>query len=128
MSEGPTLSISVITKKDLSASWPSWGAVDGGWAMAFWQSWGRGVFSHNRLPVKDLPNHAVKSGDVIEATLSEFGDLSFILNGTDMGTYPDQLPWNETLYPAVFSCTNGGIVVVEVEVMSAVNIKPAKRI
>jgi len=78
--------------------------------------------------VKDLDlNHHVRSGDVVEVYLSEERDLSFTLNGNEVGMFPYQLPGKETLYPAIFTGTNGGEVRMKIEVESGLGIKPAKR-
>ena len=125
--DGPTLSVSVVTDRQRD-TWPSWGAEREGWALAFWQRWKKSVFSHDFKSVKDLDLvHLVQSGDAIEVYLSEEGELSFTLNGNEVGKFPSLLPWKETLYPAVFSYTNGGKVTVKIEVGSGIGIKPAKR-
>ena len=54
----------------------------------------------------------------------ENGEMSFILNGKDLGPFPYLLEWKETLYPIVFSYRGA---TVELERDPVVNIKPAKR-
>ena len=114
-------------REQLDNNWPCWGASKG-WALAFWATWGYSVFSHQEKKVKEIqPNHHVRVGDVIEVNLSENGEMSFILNGKDLGSFPYLLEWKETLYPAVISYPNdAGFVRVQVEVANMVNIKPAK--
>ena len=70
------------------------------------------------------PNHQVQVGDVIEVNLSGNGEMSFILNGKDLGSFPYLLEWKETLYPVVFSY---GRAKVELERDRVVNIKAARR-
>ena len=104
--------------------WPRCGASQG-WALAFWAPWGYSVFSHQEKKVKEIqPNHHVRVGDVIEVNLSENGEMSFILNGKDLGPFPYLLEWNETLYPIVFSASQAKV---ELERDRVVNIKPAKK-
>eukprot|EP00008_Paramoeba_atlantica_P013184 CAMPEP_0201479512 /NCGR_PEP_ID=MMETSP0151_2-20130828/4213_1 /ASSEMBLY_ACC=CAM_ASM_000257 /TAXON_ID=200890 /ORGANISM="Paramoeba atlantica, Strain 621/1 / CCAP 1560/9" /LENGTH=74 /DNA_ID=CAMNT_0047861049 /DNA_START=329 /DNA_END=553 /DNA_ORIENTATION=+ len=74
-----------------------------------------------------MEHHVVVVGDEITATLNPEGELSFNLNGKEMGSYPKLLKWEEMLFPAVFGHTHQGEMDVEIEIDHALNIKPAKR-
>ena len=125
---GPLFSASVVTEQEVDTDWPCWGACHG-WGIAFWEEWEESVFSHDGKQVagQSMKVHRVEVDDLIEVSLSEFGDLSFSLNGEKMGTYPSRLEFKEALYPAAFAMGHGGLVGVEIQIDSALNIKPAKR-
>ena len=125
----PTLSVGVVQKQHRDDYWAGWG-VNEGWVLSCYHGWGKSVFAHrsNQVDGKEMPVHAPKSGDLFEVYLSDLGELSFILNGKEMGTFPSLLEWEEgeSLYPAVFMSTSNGGMDLEIEV-GTLNIKPAKR-
>mmetsp|Transcript_7915 Transcript_7915/g.10583 ORF Transcript_7915/g.10583 Transcript_7915/m.10583 type:complete len:168 (+) Transcript_7915:131-634(+) len=125
----PTLSVGVVQKQHQDSCWAGWG-VNEGWVLSCYHGWGKSIFAHrsNQIDGKEMPVHTPKSGDLFEVYLSDLGELSFILNGKEMGTFPSLLEWEEgeSLYPAVFMSTSNGGMDLEIEV-GTLNIKPAKR-